>query len=59
MDNQSFAEKSLKTWDSFSSNYINYMQRNTSVFAYTLLNMLKIHESKRILDAGCGGGYLH
>ncbi|KAM3141699.1 hypothetical protein pb186bvf_006304 [Paramecium bursaria] len=59
MDNQDFVEKSLQRWDAFSLNYINYMQRNTSVFAFTLLNMLRIQQSKRILDAGCAGGYLH
>ncbi|KAM3141698.1 hypothetical protein pb186bvf_006303 [Paramecium bursaria] len=49
----------LKLLDEYYELCREIIKKNTSVFALTLLNMLKIQESKRILDAGCGGGYLH
>ncbi|CAK92818.1 unnamed protein product (macronuclear) [Paramecium tetraurelia] len=51
--------RTAKGWDSFSDKYARRIQKNTSVFFMTLLNMLHYEEANSILDAGCGAGYLH
>ncbi|CAD8118630.1 unnamed protein product [Paramecium sonneborni] len=51
--------RSAKGWDNFSDKYARRIQKNTSVFCMTLLNMVHYEEADSILDAGCGAGYLH
>ncbi|CAD8114896.1 unnamed protein product [Paramecium sonneborni] len=51
--------RTVQNWDDYSDKYARRIQKNTSVFCMTLLNMLHYEEVENILDAGCGAGYLH
>ena len=49
-------EENKNHWNSFSNIYQEVMEQTTSIFYYTLFNIINCKKGENILEVGCGTG---